>query len=252
MSGFGGMTADKPVLLTGLLSASIVACLFILWPTPGFAYRPFDSTDAAVADKGTFEIELSPLSYTHNGAGEDLIAPQARLNYGFAEDWEVVLEGQADHFSHGGDDLSAAELSLKTIHREGSLQKKTGASLASEFSILLPGIRADDGAGLQWTGIASQRWEEGAVHLNIGAALTREQKTAAFAGLILEGPDSWTVRPVAEFVYQRNFGVSEEWGGLGGLIWKASEHFALDLAYRHGRTEGRSDDQIRAGITLDL
>jgi hypothetical protein len=132
------------------------------------------------------------------------------------------------------------------------LQEKTGPSLASEFSILLPGIGTDDGAGFQWTGIASQRWEEGALHLNIGAALTREQKAAAFAGMILEGPDGWTVRPVAEFVYQRNFGVDEEWGVLAGAIWKLGEHMALDLALRHGETARRFDYQVRAGITFDL
>ncbi|HWC63069.1 MAG TPA: hypothetical protein VG501_05555 [Rhizomicrobium sp.] len=227
--------------------------VFVLgWPFAAWAYRPFDSTDASVADLNSFEIELSPLSYRHDGEGVALIAPQARLNYGFAENWEVVLEGQADHFAHGRDELSAAELSVKTIHHEGSLQEKTGASLASEFSILLPGSRTDDGAGFQWTGIASQRWEEGAVHLNIGAALSRDQRAVAFAGLIVEGPDDWTVRPVAELTYEREFGAGEEAGVLAGLIWKAGEHLAVDLAVRHGLSEGHSDDQVRAGLTFGL
>jgi hypothetical protein len=66
--------------------------------SPALAYRPFDSTDAAVADKGEFEVELSPLSYRHDDDGIAWISPSARLNYGFAQDWEVVLEGQAEHF----------------------------------------------------------------------------------------------------------------------------------------------------------
>src|SRR5689334_794523 len=107
----------------------------LAWPGPVLAYRPFDSTDAAVADKGQFEVELSPLSYRHDDDGVAWISPSARLNYGFAENWEVVLEGQAEHFSHSTSRLSDAALSLKGVLQEGSLQDKTGWSLASEFSL---------------------------------------------------------------------------------------------------------------------
>ena len=66
-----------------------------VWSIPVLAYRPFDSTDAAVADKGAFEVELSSLSYRRDDVGAAWITPSARLNYGFSEDWEAVLEGQA-------------------------------------------------------------------------------------------------------------------------------------------------------------
>ena len=33
------------------------------WSSQALAYRPFDSTDAAVADKGVWEIELEPVEF---------------------------------------------------------------------------------------------------------------------------------------------------------------------------------------------
>src|SRR3569623_1376844 len=106
-------------------SATLVLGLLGL-PPAAWAYRPFDSTDAAVADKGEFEVELSPLSYRHDDDGIAWITPSARLNYGFAQDWEVVLEGQAEHFSRERSRLTENALSLKGVLQEGSLQDKDG------------------------------------------------------------------------------------------------------------------------------
>jgi hypothetical protein len=223
-----------------------------IWPLPVQAYRPFDSTDAAVADKGAFEVELSPLSYQHNDDGVAWIAPSARLNYGFAENWEVVLEGQGEHFSREPSRVAETALSLKSVLQEGSLQDKSGWSLAAEGSLLLPGIHADDGVGFEWTGIASRRWEWGTVHINVAAELTRDQRLGTFAGLVVEGPEDWPLRPVAEVNYQRIFRTEEETSLLLGAIWKVHDKFALDIGLRHAWTLSRADDQIRAGLTFDV
>jgi len=130
------------------------------------------------------------------------------------------------------------------------LQEKSGWSLASEESILLPGINAENGAGLEWTGIASQRWDWGIIHLNLAAELTREQRAAAFAGVIIEGPDSRSVRPVVEFNYQHEFGTRKETSALLGLIWQADKDLAFDFAIRHAWVDRRPDEQIRAGIAF--
>jgi hypothetical protein len=242
--GTGGisMRAMLPALILGLL----------VWPWAAWAYRPFDSTDAAVADKGAFEVELSPLSYRHDDDGTSWISPSARLNYGFADDWEVVLEGEGDHFKDGRSQLREAALSIKTVLREGSLQEKSGWSLATEASILLPGINADDGAGFELTGIAGQRWDWGTVHLNIAAELTRDRRLGTFVGLIVEGPDDWPVRPAAELNYQREFSTEEQTSILLGAIWKVHDSLAFDVGVRHAWLGGRPDEQIRAGVTFDL
>jgi hypothetical protein len=232
--------------------AALLVAGSVVWPISASAYRPFDSTDAAVADKGEFEVELSPLSYRHDDDGIAWITPQARLNYGFAQDWEVVLEGQAEHFSHQRSRLTENALSLKGVLQEGSLQEKEGWSFATEASVLLPGINADDGAGFEGIGIASRRWDWGTVHINIAAELTRDQRFGTFAGLILEGPDDWPVRPVAEVNYQRVFRTEEETSVLLGAIWEVKDHLAFDLGFRHAWVNSRPDEQIRAGLTFTM
>ncbi|HXS07311.1 MAG TPA: hypothetical protein VN723_11010 [Rhizomicrobium sp.] len=227
--------------------------VFAYWlASPALAYRPFDSTDAAIADKGAWEFEFSPLSYEHGDGGAAYVAPSLRMNYGLAERWELVLEGQVDNFTRVGSELSEAQLDAKTILREGSLQEKEGPSVAAEFSVLLPGIGAQNGAGFEWTGIVSQRWEWGTVHLNIAGILTREQTMGMFGGLIVEGPDDWPIRPVAEVNYEQDSSFEKTYSALAGVIWKVSDHLAFDLAYRHAWIDARPDDQIRAGVTFDL
>jgi len=232
--------------------AALAILAAIFWPQAAHAYRPFDSTDAAVADKGAWEFEFSPLSYEHGDEGASLIAPSLRMNYGFAENWEAVLEGQVNNFTRGASQLSDAQLDAKTVLREGSLQKKDGPSLGAEFSLLLPGIGTQDGAGFEITGILSQRWDWGTIHLNIAAIVTREQKAGMFGGLIVEGPDDWTVRPVAEVNYEQDSSFDKTWSGLVGAIWKVKDSLALDLAFRHAEINARPDEQIRAGVTFDL
>lgn len=61
----------------------------------------------------------------------------------------------------------------RACFREGSLQEKEGVSLGSEFSVLLPGIGTEDGAGLEWTLLASDRHQDFAWHLNLGPMLSR-------------------------------------------------------------------------------
>ena len=222
------------------------------WSLPVVAYRPFDSTDAAVADEGAFEVELSPLSYRHDDDGSAWITPSARLNYGFAKGWEAVLEGQAEHFSHMRSRVTESQLDIKGVLQEGSLQEKEGWSLGTEASVLLPGININDGAGFELTGIASRRWDWGTVHLNIAPELSRNQRLGMFAGLVVEGPDAWPVRPVAELNYQREFDTMEETSVLVGAIWKLRDHLAFDLGYRHAWVDRRPDEQVRAGITFEL
>ena len=42
------------------LLAVFAAGLLLGWPSQALAYRPFDGTDAAVADLGEAEVELQP------------------------------------------------------------------------------------------------------------------------------------------------------------------------------------------------
>src|SRR6202035_5202403 len=98
-----------------------------------------------------------------------LVAPAIRYNYGFAERWEVVFEGQLETplSPTGPSSLTANGAFLKYIVQPGVLQEKSGPSIAVEFGPLLPGINADPGVGFSFAGIVSQRWDWGTAHLNV-------------------------------------------------------------------------------------
>ena len=226
----------------------------MVWVVPASAYRPFDGTDAAVADKGKMEIEMQPAGILKDASGTTLIAPATRFNYGLTETWEAVLEGQIQSplSPSGPSTLTAAGAFLKGVLREGSLQNKSGISVATEFGVLLPDSRGDSQLGASVAGIVSQRWDWGAIHLNGQFALTREHRSDVFLGTIVEGPAKWKVRPVAEVFYEREFGNSETISGLVGLIWQVREDLAFDVGLRHAVTNGRALNEVRAGLSFSF
>jgi hypothetical protein len=223
-------------------------------PLPALAYRPFDGTDAAVADKGKMEIEMQPAGAFRDATGTTLVAPATRFNYGLSETWEAVLEGQLEHplSAQGPTMLTASGAFLKGVLREGSLQDKSGVSVATEFGALLPDSQADSRLGASIAGIVSQRWNWGSMHLNAQAELTREHRADLFLGAIVEGPAKWTVRPVAEVFYEREFGKAETVSGLVGLIWQVRDDLAFDAGVRHAVANGRGLNEIRAGVTFSF
>jgi hypothetical protein len=230
------------VCFLGLIAATL----------PAAAFRPFDGTDAAVADPGKLEIELQPAGTLHDRSGTTLIAPATRFNFGLKEGWEAVLEGRVETplSEPGPSSLTEAGMFLKNVVKPGSLQDKPGASIATEFGVLLPDSIGNTGFGASWAAIASQRWDWGAVHLNVATALTREHHSDIFLGTILEGPLKWKVRPVAEFFYEREFGQFETISSLVGLIWQVNEDLAFDVAVRHALTNGQPVNELRAGLTV--
>ena len=72
-----------------LLGLSIV-----LLARPVYAYRPFNSTDAAVAGRGEVEIECGAAGRVVDADGRFLVIPAIILNVGVAEGWEIVVEGR--------------------------------------------------------------------------------------------------------------------------------------------------------------
>ena len=155
------------------------------WSVSAYAYRPFDGTDAAVANPGEVEIELQPAGRLQEGAQKTLVAPAVTLNYGFIDGWEVVLQGQwqTPLSPSGPGSLANAGVFLKGVIVPGSLQDKPGPSVATEFGLLLPDSTGDSRLGASVAGIVSQRWEGGTIHLNAATALTRDQHADLFLGI---------------------------------------------------------------------
>ena len=234
------------------LGSFLLSVVTLLYVDAALAYRPFDGTDAAVADPGEMEVELQPAGGKSSGGQKTLVAPATVLNYGFAKDWEAVLEGRLETplpvsgpttFTDGG-------LFLKHILRPGVLQDQAGPSIATEFGVLLPDSIGDTRFGASIAGIVSQRWDWGTAHLNVVGQLTRDQHADLFTGVILEGPYKWPVRPVAEFFYEEEFGQLHTISALVGAIWQVRDNLSFDIAFRHAITNGASVNEIRAGLTI--
>ena len=235
------------------LPVAAVALLALL-PGPARAYRPFDSTDAAVADRGEIELELGPIGYLAQPPTRALVAPSVVLNWGFAEGWEAVLQGE--YLIQLGAPLEEArfrleenELSLKRVLRDGSLQERGGPSVATELGVLLPTVNGPRGVGAEWFVIVSQRWPDLTIHLNGAARWTRAHEPGAFLGAIFEGHDAWALRPVAEAFVEAGRGAPTTVSGLVGAIGRVRESLSLDAGVRRARGGGRDTTELRLGLT---
>jgi hypothetical protein len=235
-----------------LMSGSVIVLCLTAWTGSALAYRPFDGTDAAVAAPGEAEIELQPAGRLREGGNTTLVAPATVINYGLSEGWEAVFEGhgQTPLSPSGFTSLTAAGAFLKHVLQPGSLQDKTGTSIATEFGVLLPDSTGISGVGASLAGIVSQRWDWGTIHLNAETALTREHHGDIFLGSIIEGPWKWTVRPVAEFFYEKEFGQFDTISALVGLIWRVRDDLSFDVGLRHALTNGHPVNEVRAGLTF--
>jgi hypothetical protein len=225
------------------------------WCPDAFGYRPFDSTDAAVAPPGEFELELGPAGLLLEGSQRTLIAPAYVLNLGLVEGWEAVLQGRGQEAlssAHHRASFAGNGLFLKGVLREGVLQDRAGPSIATEFGLLLPGIHEEPGVGASWAAIVSQRWSGLTVHLNTQVAFTHDRRLDLFVGSIFEGPADWPVRPVAELFYEREFGAFTAISGLVGAIWRVQENLSLDAGLREAWVNAHAVREIRLGLTVSF
>jgi hypothetical protein len=235
------------------IAAWATAAALTCWCGEVEAYRPFDGTDAAVAETGEVEIELGPVEYVRLGAERTLLAPDLRINYGFIPAWEAALEGKLTHgLTAGipGTSLVESDALFKGVLREGSLQEKPGPSIATEFGVLLPGINDQHGTGAVLNGVVSRRWDWGTAHLNAQIELTRQKHADYFLDSIIEGPRDWPVRPVTEIFYESDISLFRTGSALVGAIWQVQDNIAVDFGLRGARVNGQTAGEIRAGVTF--
>jgi hypothetical protein len=222
------------------------------WALPAAAYRPFDGTDAAVADVGEVEVELQPLGAAHAG-GTTRGLSDTIVNYGFADRWELVLQTTPQVPPDGFGPISVSNAALlKYVVKPGALQDKPGWSIATEFGAVFaefPELGASS-VGATWAGIASRRWEWGTVHLNVAGTLTPDQHREVFLDAIIEGPNKWKVRPVAEFYFDNVFNGEQTYSALVGAIWQVNDKLSFDVAARYALVDGRPVSEFRLGLTF--
>lgn len=237
-------------MLKKMICASLAYALFA--PT-AHAYRPFDGTDAGVAEADTFELEIGASRF-HQAGQRTLGIPAFTLNFGLKGDTEIVFDGRLEHrqgndIDGARDGLTDTALSLKHVWKAGSLQDKEGLSFATECGVLLPTILGESGTGATCAGIVSQKWETGMVHFNLGLTRARDKENLRFASVIVEGPEEWIVRPVMELSTEHGSNGTHSNAVLAGVIWKVGEHLDIDAALRKQREQGETGREIRLGAT---
>ena len=244
--------AQRTSLRYGSLLAVLATGLLLGLISEASAYRPFNGTDAAVADPNEVEIEFQPVGALTQDSDKSLVGPWAVLNIGFENRWEAVFEGKGIIPASPGGAFEIADpgISLKHVLVPGSLQDQTGPSIATEFGVLLPEVNGERGVGATLQGIISQRWDWGTIHFNLAASLTREHNGDLFTSLIIEGPSKWTVRPVAEIFYEDEVNQAHTLSGLIGAIWQVNDKLSFDIGFRHALTKGHPVDEIRVGTTF--
>jgi hypothetical protein len=234
----------------------VLAFTLVLVPR-AWAYRPFDQTDADVVELHVVELELGPLQFERS-AGRTGWVPTFIFNLGVFSGWELVIEADPSGTVAGpkvpGDvfQLETA-VSLKGVVRRGSLQDGTGPSIAVEPELLLPATAGPSGFGFAAGVIVSQRWPALTLHLNLVPAWSRAHNLSGRAGVIAEGPDDWTVRPVGEVYVGGEHAVPGITTSLlGGLVWRISPRVSGDAALRVGTVAGTGLVELRVGLTWDV
>jgi len=211
--------------------ASVVA-LVLGAPRVASAYRPFDQTDADTADVNSIELELGPIKLTA-GEGQVIYGPGGVFNYGFSDGWELVVDYDAAlPLNDLGGSLVLTDLQVKHVLRDGSLQHRSGPSVALELGPLFPTIPTlADEIGFDATLIISQRWSNVTVHLNSEVAWERDRTLTTTDGFIIEGPYRWRLCPVGEAYISSESGASE-YSALVGAIYLWRPWLVFDAAVR--------------------
>ncbi len=236
------------------VATALLAVAGLLHSKRADAYRPFDGTDADVAELGRFELEMGPVHWYDHAGQNYLIAPATVLNLGIFENTELVVDFQdfvALGALHGRPRLALldTDVLVKHVFREGILQGKSGLSVAVEAGPLTPEINGTSAFGASADLILSYRWDWGTVHFNEWPEYSREHNLDLFSGVIIEGPHEWLVRPVSEFFYEKEIHGDQTASALVGAIWTPRESFVVDLAFRGARVADENEAELRLGFT---
>jgi hypothetical protein len=244
------------VVTTREQCAVLFVCLtiaIVLRARPAAAYRPFVSTDAAVADAREFEVELGYFTVDGSAGSTVYTVPQMVLNYGLVEDVELV--GEFGLEEQAGQDLQVLdpELSLKAVLEDGVLQDRPGVSVAVETALVLPSTLPDERRfGFEIVGIVSGRLSPLTCHLNLGGGVDRvESNPLVIWGLITELPVHPQLRLVSEVNGESAENEAAQNSGLLGAIWQlpGSEVF-FDVGVRKGFSHAAPDWGVTAGLTF--
>ncbi|HHT9124600.1 MAG TPA: hypothetical protein ACFYD6_02160 [Candidatus Brocadiia bacterium] len=240
----------------GIFLSLIFVISSITIPQYVFAYRPFISTDAEVADKKVWEVELGLFNISHDEGKNELTIPSLRINYGIFKNWEAVGEFDTQVYGEGeGVDFEIKDpaVFLKGVLYDGILQNRQGSSFAIELGVLLPStVEKERNAGLEGLALLSGKIHDLLYHLNAGAELDREDFAPnGIWGMIHEYPFGGKLRAVGEVTGIVKSHGSPDNSGLIGFILEILGT-DLDFGVRKGLSNAASDWELTTGITFSF
>jgi hypothetical protein len=241
------------VRATRLAAGLMLAATFAFTPSRAEAYRPFVSTDAAVADPEELEIELGHFTLRRERGESTFLIPSAVLNYGLWRNLELVGEFRVARGPNGDMEVVDPGVFVKAVIKEGVLQEHDGIGVAIEAGPLLPStVRGERGAGFEAIGIVSGRVAPFTVHVNVGGGIDRSAaKPFGLWGVIGELPVQPRLRVVAEVAGENVADKPANNSALLGVIWQpSSKNVYWDVAVRRGLTRGAPDWEVTTGITF--
>lgn len=230
--------------------ASVVAA-----PPPAAAYRPFDSTDAAVAAPWVLDAEIGSFNVARQGGETSFATPQVVLNLGIVPSWEIIGELEVEEPAHGDVAIVDPGVFVKAVLRDGVLQDRDGPSVAVESGVLLPSTRPDEGgAGFAGLAIVSAPAGPLLLHLNGGGGLSRSGLSAfAIWGVIAELPVAAAWRLAGEINGESVESDAAQASALVGAIYDVPGlPLALDAGVRCGLTSAADDWAITVGFTYGI
>jgi hypothetical protein len=243
----------RPPISVTSLSLSIV--LLLLSQSVAWGYRPFVSTDAAVADLKEMEIELGYFNLEREKGRNTFIVPKVVLNYGLVRNLELVGEFAVEEPPHGPVRLADPALSVKGVLKEGVLQEKNGVSFAVEAGPLLPSTnREEKRFGFEASGILSGKLDALTYHVNFGGGVDRAQTNPFLVwGVIAEVPITPKLRLVGEINGESVRGNRPDNSALIGFIWKSPlSNLSIDAGIRRGISSAAADWMFTTGLTFSF
>jgi hypothetical protein len=241
--------------ITQKIAICLLGTICCFFARSAAAYRPFNSTDAAVADSGKSEVELGA-DYMNNRDGNTVAVPSLRYNYGFAPRWEATLEGSLQVFdpaSRNGVQLLASQFDIKGVLLEGPLQHAAHPiSLGVELSALLPETHSDSGLGGEGILLAGFRTGKFTWHLNAGGGIERRTlEPLGIWGVIVEHPLNDSLRLALEVNGESGRATPANNSTLLGILW---EHRGVtyDAGFRYGLTKAAPKYTFTAGLTFSF
>ena len=219
-------------------------------PASAWAYRPFVSTDAAVADPKEVEIELGYFNLDRTHRAHTISTPHVVLNYGVAKNLELVAEFNLEVSPDV--EVTDPSVSLKGVLKEGVLQDKPGVSVAVEAGPLLPAtLPREHGVGFEAVAIVSGKLAPVTLHVNGGGGLDRGGQLFGVWGVIGELPLNSKLRLVGEVNGESIEGERPNNSALLGLIWQpTAKNLFLDVGVRRSISRAAPDWQFTLGLTF--